>query len=133
MTFLGDVGGLFGSVWAIGIAIHYLFFSDGEDHKQYLLHYFRVSQPKNESVSTKKVADSKIQWLKQMRAKYHTSCLINLCSSPLFRLLFCCCMRVSKEYRKAQKLHRLVNERTKAALDVRSLMRQQSVLSALVR
>ena len=33
MTFLGDVGGLYVSVWAIGIAFHYLFFSDGEDHK----------------------------------------------------------------------------------------------------
>ena len=134
LTFLGDVGGLFGSVWAIGVAFHYLLFSDGEDHKQYLLHYFRVSQPKDKNdISTNKVTDSKVQWLKQMRAKYHTNCLINVCSSPLFRLLFCCCMQGSKEYRKAQKLHKLVNKRTDAALDVRSLMRQQSVLSALIR
>ena len=55
LTFLGDVGGLFGSACAIGAAIHFLFLSDGEDQRQFLQHYFRVSQAGAKAESSTKV------------------------------------------------------------------------------
>ena len=47
MDFLGDAGGVFGSMMLIGQALHYLFVNN-EEPQQLMQYYFKVNEEKLE-------------------------------------------------------------------------------------
>ena len=102
---MGDVGGLYGSIWALGIVIHYLFFSNCEEDKFLLDNYFRVDDKHWHDSRSNNRSDQENQWLKNLRKKYKTSFILNFCNSPVIYSLCFCCLNMSKEFKKTRKVY----------------------------
>ena len=135
MAFLGDAGGIYGSMMLIGAVFHFCLSFD-EQPAQFLKHYYRVNitdkgskrkgLQKIKSGPATHLQESKSVKLSTYQVALHTTLM------KVF-LVICACFKGGKDCRKQQVLKRLLSktaEQTEQYLDVRTLIRAQSLLFA---
>lgn len=102
MTFLGDVGGIFSSGFAIGAVLHFIMVGQSSVHRQLLLNYFRVAQTNQASSGATFdetcLTRSRANWLKSIKKKFEASFTMMLFSDTFLRFFFHCCLRCSDGY-----------------------------------
>ena len=83
LNLLGDIGGIFSSIYFLGQLANYLFVGDQESH-QVLAHYFRVNKGRDDHKT-----DPTVPSLKQA-SHFKTSIWVKVSQGTILKYLFHC-------------------------------------------
>ena len=123
MMFLGDVGGVYGSMMLIGSVLH-LLISANEKPTQLLKYYFRVN---GEEKKTEKIRINPVNHLEKSKLLHLSPCQA-LIHNTLLSVFYKCCPG-----RKLHYIKRIIGkaeDKSNQYLDIRTLMRSHSLLIA---